>query len=107
MEKQQHQHPDGAEDDFQEERPELAYRNADYDTDPGVLLSRRRVGVGAVDIRRSRGRGDEEGAGKGKGRGRLGSDGNYRGWCSDGDDGELGVGRGLREGTEEATRERA
>lgn len=107
MEKQQHQHLDGAGDNFQGECPELAYRNADYDTDPGVSLSRRRVGAGSVDIRRSRGRGDEEGAGKGKGRGRLGLDGNYRGCCSDGDDGELGVGRGLREGKKEPMREQA
>eukprot|EP00904_Undaria_pinnatifida_P012069 jgi/Undpi1/7993/HiC_scaffold_24.g10465.m1 len=80
---------------FLEDLPELAYRNAEYDTDPGVSLSRRRVGVGGVDMRRGRGRGDEAG---GKRKGSLRFDGNFRGWCSDGDDGGASSGRGIGEG---------
>lgn len=34
----------------------LPYRDAEYDIDPGVSMTKRRVGTGAVDMQRARGR---------------------------------------------------
>lgn len=54
---------EGAGDGFPKS-PTLAYQDAEYDTDPGISATRRRVGRGAaVDMERSTGRvglGDED-----------------------------------------------
>ncbi|CAM9870084.1 unnamed protein product, partial [Pylaiella littoralis] len=69
------QHDDDDDDDdddgiFFQPPPELAYRDADYDTDPGVSMTRRRTGgsgMAVVDMLRSTGR--ERGVGLGGGGG--------------------------------------
>lgn len=67
----QHNHDDDDDDGiFFQPPPELAYRDADYDTDPGVSMTRRRTGgsgIAVVDMLRSTGR--ERGVGLGGGGG--------------------------------------
>lgn len=36
--------------------PSIAYRNADYDTNPGLAMTKKRVGVGDVDMEKASGR---------------------------------------------------
>lgn len=66
--------------------PTVAYRDADYDTDPGVAITKRRVDVGSVDMQRSRG-GDAV-------------DASRRGYFSDGERKDAGAVHVARDGEE-------
>lgn len=75
-----HQQPlDGREKNFPTS-PTFAYRHEDYNPDLGAALTRRRVGMGGVDMRRSSGRRDTGGRG-GKGQD---TNSHQRAYCSDG-----------------------
>lgn len=41
-------------------RPSLAFRDAEYDTDPGVMMTRRRLATGAVNMQKASGRTDDQ-----------------------------------------------
>lgn len=71
-------------DDFPRS-PGTNFRDAEYDTDTGLLLTKRRVDVGAVDMYRGRGRGSLPGM-----QGVGGVHSNDREYYSDGDGGQPG-----------------